>query len=131
MILPTSRTNRRRPTIGCPIIDWPGQGNEITPTARGKSNRILDDKTGGTETMGVNVEQLRARFRERFRPFALVMSSGNKYPVPHPDFIFITERTVVVADAKGYTTNLDPLHIVGLEDIRARGNGARKPRRRQ
>lgn len=78
----------------------------------------------------MNVEQIRTRIRESFRPFAVVTSSGNKYPVPHQDFILITERTVVVVDRKGYAVNLDPLHIVGLEDIRARGNGTQKRRRR-
>lgn len=76
----------------------------------------------------MNVEQIRARMRESFRPFSVVTSSGNKYAVPHPDFILITERTVVVVDQNGYAANLDPLHIVALEDIRVRSNGARKRR---
>lgn len=79
----------------------------------------------------MNVEYLRARLQEQFRPFTVVTSSGNKYPVPHPDFIFITARTVVIADKKGYVMSLDPLHIVGLQDIPARRNGQRKPRRKR
>lgn len=79
---------------------------------------------------GMNVEHIRARLAESFRPFALVTSSGNKYPVPHPEFILLTPRTVVVADAEGYTTLLDPLHIVGLEDVPSRKNGrARRARK--
>ena len=78
----------------------------------------------------MNVELIRARLHEKFRPFALVTSSGNKYRVPHPDFIFITARTVVIADKEGYPMNLDPLHIVGLEDISFRGNGSHKSRRK-
>jgi hypothetical protein len=50
--------------------------------------------------------------------------------VPHPDFIFLTPRTVVIADERGYTVNLDPLHIVDLEDVSARRNGGKKPRKR-
>jgi hypothetical protein len=79
----------------------------------------------------VNVQLIRARLGERFRPFAVVTSSGDKYPVPHPEFILITERTVVVADTQGYVVHLDPLHIVGLEDIPARRNGAGKHRRKR
>ena len=79
----------------------------------------------------MNVARIRERLRESFRPVAVVMSSGNKYPVPHPDFIFVTERTVVVADDRGYTTLLEPLHIVGLEDIPVGRNGRRKLRRKR
>ena len=70
----------------------------------------------------MNVEQIRSRLREGFRPFAIVTSSGHKYPVPHPEFLFLTQRTVIVADRRGYTVNLDPLHIVGLEEIPPRNN---------
>ena len=76
----------------------------------------------------MNVERIRMRLKDGFRPFAVVTSSGGKYPVPHPEFIFLTQRTVVVADHRGYTVVLDPLHVVGLEDIPARKNGHRKRR---
>ena len=65
----------------------------------------------------MNVEHIRSRLQGQFRPFAVVTSSGHKFPVPHSDFIFLTARTVVIADERGYRVNLDPLHIVGLEDI--------------
>ena len=35
----------------------------------------------------MNLETIRERVKE-FRPFTLITSSGNKYPVPHQDFIF-------------------------------------------
>jgi len=92
---------------------------------------ILDEAAGRVEDAIVNVQHIRARLQESFRPFAVVMSSGNRYPVPHPDFIFLTERVVIVADQRGYTANLDPLHIVGLEDLPVRGNGARKTRKKR
>jgi hypothetical protein len=76
----------------------------------------------------MNVEQIRVRMRESFRPFSVVTSSGNKYAVPHPDFILITDRTVVVVDRNGYAANLDPLHIVAVEDIPTHSNGSRKRR---
>lgn len=77
----------------------------------------------------MNIETIRTRLKENFRPFAVIVSSGNKYPVPHPGFIFLTVRTVIVADRKGDTVHLDPLHIAGLEDIRAHKNGGSKHRR--
>jgi hypothetical protein len=82
----------------------------------------------------MNVEHIRVRVKERFRPFAVVTSSGNKYPVPHPDFIFLTPRTVVIADQDGYAVLLEPLPIVGLEDIslfqKGHSGQKRKPERR-
>jgi hypothetical protein len=78
----------------------------------------------------VNLETIRTRVKD-FRPFALVTSSGNKYPIPHPDFIFFTVRTVIVPDSKGDAVILDPLHIVGLEDFPTRKNGRHKRRRRR
>lgn len=75
----------------------------------------------------MNVELIRERLKE-FRPFAVVTSSGNKYPVPHPDFLFLTARSVVVADRKGNVTVLDPLHVVALEDLRVTKNGRARGR---
>lgn len=88
----------------------------------------LDVRGEAGDAGSMNVEHIRARLRDTFRPFAVVTSSGNKYGVPHPDFIFVTDRTVIVADEQGYTTSLDPLHIVGLEDLRPRRNGSGKDR---
>ena len=74
----------------------------------------------------MNVDLIRRRLTKGFRPFALITSSGDRYPVPHPEFVLLTPRTVVVADDDGLTTNLDPLHVVAIEDLppKARkGNG--------
>jgi hypothetical protein len=78
----------------------------------------------------MNVDQIRLRVREDFRPFALVTSSGHKYAVPHPDSLFLTQRTVIVAEQHGYATQIDPLHIVGIEDVPERRNGGGRRRKR-
>lgn len=52
-------------------------------------------------------------------PFTLRTSDGEKFQVPHREFIFITQRRVVIADRKGYVNVLDPLHIVSIEESRA------------
>jgi hypothetical protein len=79
----------------------------------------------------MNVAHIRERLKQGFRPFAVVTSSGDKYPVPHPEFILVAARTVVVADQRGYVVNLDPLHIVGLEDPRpARNGNSRRTRKK-
>ena len=54
-----------------------------------------------------------------FVPFTLRTSDGEKFPVLHREFIFLTPRRVVVADRKGYVNVLDPLHIVSIEEPRA------------
>ena len=79
----------------------------------------------------MNVELIRARLKDGFRPFAIVTSSGNKYAVPHPEFILITQRTVVIADQRGYAMVLDPLYIVGLEDVPRKRNGRSKSGRKR
>ena len=74
----------------------------------------------------MNVNHIRARLQGGFRPFEVVTSSGDKYPVPHPEFIFITPRTVVVANSAGYVYVIDPLHIVSLEEWPPQRNGKAK-----
>ncbi len=76
----------------------------------------------------MKVDLIRARLKGGFRPFLVVTSSGDKFPVPHPEFIYVTPtpRTVVVATRNGYVVVLDPLHIVGLEEIPGRRNGKSK-----
>ncbi|MGA2173846.1 MAG: hypothetical protein ABSH38_02575 [Verrucomicrobiota bacterium] len=79
----------------------------------------------------MNVAHIRERMEGNFKPFAVVTSSGHKYPVPHPDFIFVVQRSVVIADQRGYVVNLDPLHIVGLEALQpARNGNSRRTRKK-
>ena len=68
----------------------------------------------------MNVEHIRTRLKEEFRPFAVVTSSGNKYPVPHPEFVLIGRHNIVIEDAKGLLDIIDPLHVVSIRP-RARG----------
>ncbi len=78
----------------------------------------------------MNVELIRRRLSGGFKPFALVTSSGDKFVVPHPEFIILHPRTVVVMDKGGYAAVLDPLHIVGMQDCPAAENGRPNPRPR-
>ena len=43
----------------------------------------------------------------------------------------MTRKIVIIADTKGSTTGLDPLHIVALEDLPARKNGRLGQRRQR
>jgi hypothetical protein len=66
----------------------------------------------------MTTEDIRKRISGTFVPFLLRTSDGEKFPVPHREFIFITPKRVVVADRKGYVNVLDPLHIVSIEEAR-------------
>jgi hypothetical protein len=67
----------------------------------------------------MNVEFIRKRLHEGFSPFALRLSDGRRYDVPHTDFIAVSKHAVVVIDTDGYPVNIDPLHIVSLDDLPA------------
>ena len=63
----------------------------------------------------MNIDDVKKRLAGGFVPFTIRTSDGEKFPVPHREFIFLTARRVVVADKKGYVNVLDPLHIVSIE----------------
>jgi hypothetical protein len=62
----------------------------------------------------MNLEDIRRRVRDGFRPFVIRTSDGREFPVPHKEFIFVTARSVIVADQEGYVDILDPAHIAFL-----------------
>jgi hypothetical protein len=64
----------------------------------------------------MSIEDIRKRLTGAFTPFTLRTSDGEKFAVPHREFIFVTSRRVVIADQKGYVNVLDPLHIVSIEE---------------
>ena len=64
----------------------------------------------------MNLEDIRKRVMNGFRPFVIRTSDGREFSVPHRDFIFLTKRSVIVADQEGYVDILDPLHIASLQE---------------
>jgi hypothetical protein len=70
----------------------------------------------------MNLQRIRERLQNGFKPFALELSSGKKLKVPHPDFISIGQSVVVVIGPNDAITTADALHIVALEDIPAAKN---------
>ena len=65
----------------------------------------------------MNLDQIRRRLAGGFKPFIIRTSDGREFPVPHKEFIMVTNRSVVVADAQGYVDILDPLHISSLREL--------------
>ncbi|HTG45135.1 MAG TPA: hypothetical protein VK633_11450 [Verrucomicrobiae bacterium] len=66
----------------------------------------------------MNVEDIKSRLRGAFVPFALRTSDGEKFHVPHREFILVTNKRVAIATTKGYINILDPLHIVSIEEAK-------------
>jgi hypothetical protein len=51
-----------------------------------------------------------------FRSFAMRLVDGREFPVPHPDFVAVSPRTVVVIDPQTEgATILEPMLIISLE----------------
>ena len=66
------------------------------------------------------MEQIRKRVHEDPKPFVIRLSDGRRFPIPHQDFIAIGKHAIVVIDGQGYAVNIDPLHIVSLDDPRVK-----------
>ena len=65
----------------------------------------------------MNTERIREKLTNGFRPFALQLSSGKRYIVPHPEFIMVGKQVVAVMGADDSVTTIDALHIAAIEDL--------------
>jgi hypothetical protein len=66
----------------------------------------------------MNTEQIRLRLTNGFRPFAICLSDGRRFEVPHPEFILVGRHVVAILDQKDIVRTIDALHIVSVEDIK-------------
>ena len=64
----------------------------------------------------MNLDPIRKRLHEQFKPFTLHLTDGRKIAVPHPDFIAVGRGIVVVVDENDVDQVVDGLHIVSVED---------------
>jgi len=62
------------------------------------------------------IEQIKERLEPSFRAFAVRVSDGRRFAVPHRDFIALTSRTIVIIDDKDVSHTISPLHVVSIED---------------
>ena len=67
----------------------------------------------------MTVDDIRKRLIGGFIPFTIRTSDGEKFHVPHKEFVFVTAKRVVIADKRGLVNVLDPMHIVSLEEEKA------------
>ena len=67
----------------------------------------------------MNLDRIRERLTNGFKPFVLELSSGERLRVPHPEFISIGQNVVVVIGKNDSVTTADALHIISLENLPA------------
>ena len=67
----------------------------------------------------MNIERIRERLTNGFKPFVLELSSGKRVKVPHPDFIAIGKNVVAVMGEDDSLTSVDALHIVSITELPA------------
>ncbi|HXT12936.1 MAG TPA: hypothetical protein VN873_15345 [Candidatus Angelobacter sp.] len=76
----------------------------------------------------MNTNSIRERLHRDTRPFVFRLGDGSRVPVAHPDFAAVTPGLIVVI-GKGYSvTNIDPLHVIAIEERpskKAKPNGKR------
>jgi hypothetical protein len=65
----------------------------------------------------MNLDEIRKRLTNGFRPFIIRTSDGREFSVPHKEFVLLTKRSVVIADEEGYVDILDPLHITSVQEV--------------
>jgi hypothetical protein len=63
------------------------------------------------------IEQIRKHLENGFTPFALRLSDGRRYVIPHRDFIAVSSKVVIVIDQDELGVSINPLHIVSVDDV--------------
>ena len=53
--------------------------------------------------------------------FALRLSDGRRFLVPHRDFILVSPKVVVVLDEDELAVSINPLHIVSIDEVKPTG----------
>jgi hypothetical protein len=72
----------------------------------------------------MDLNSIRHALREQpFRPFELCLADGRRVQVKHPEFVAMNQRIVIVTDEESATKIIEPLLIVSLEPLPAKGKG--------
>jgi hypothetical protein len=70
-----------------------------------------------------------ALHRQPFEPFAIRLVDGRSLLVPHPDFVALTPRRVIVGAEDDSWSIIEPLLIVSLDSLPKAGKGKNGRRR--
>jgi hypothetical protein len=72
-----------------------------------------------------------ALHKQPFEPFVIRLADRRSLPVPHPDFVAVTPRRIVVVEENGSWSVVEPLLIVTLDYDAAKKGGNGSPRKRR
>jgi len=64
-----------------------------------------------------------ALHKQPFEPFVIRLADGRSLAIPHPDFVAITPRRVIVGAEDDSWSILEPLLIVSLDSLPKKGRG--------
>ena len=70
-----------------------------------------------------------ALHRQPFEPFTIRLADGRSLPVPHPDFVAVTPRRVIVGAQDDSWAVVEPLLIISLDYKSTPGKGGNGPSR--
>lgn len=68
----------------------------------------------------VNVQRIKDRWSNGFKPFVVYTSDGRKFDVPHPEFIAVGQGVVVIINKRDRVHTIDALHITAVEEQTAK-----------
>jgi hypothetical protein len=71
-----------------------------------------------------------ALHREPIQPFAIRLADGRSLPIPHPDFVAVGKRRLVVIAEDDSWSFVEPLMIVSLDQIKRTPPGGNGKKRR-
>jgi hypothetical protein len=64
-----------------------------------------------------------ALHKQPFEPFTIALADGRMLPVPHPDFVAVHPRRIIVVADDGSWSVVEPLLIASLDYDVKRGKG--------
>ena len=70
-----------------------------------------------------------ALHRQPFKPFVISLADGRSLSVPHPDFVALMPRRVIVGAEDDSWSVVEPLMIVSLDSPPKKGKGKNGKRR--
>jgi len=72
-----------------------------------------------------------ALHRQPFEPFVISLADGRSLQIPHPDFVALGKRRIVVVGNDDATSIVEPLLIVSLDTIPKSGKNGNGRRRKK
>ena len=70
-----------------------------------------------------------ALHKQPFEPFSIRLADGRTLPVPHPDFVALTPRRIIVVAEDDSWSVVEPLLVVSLDYASAPSKGGNGPTR--